>query len=103
MNNQLVLIAVIVLLLHSSCQPKPGNRPSIHSKMLGILNLNTQFFDSNGNSIFQAPLKIWFRDSIVIEGLVHISTVTDTLDRTTVSYTRLVYRYIDLNTRSWYD
>jgi hypothetical protein len=98
-----ILLITVIGLLFNTCNVKTGKNESIRSSKVGILNLKTEFYDSKGNSIFLAPMKIWYKDSLVIEEIVRISSVTDTANNTTVSFPPQVYRYIDLDKKSWYD
>ena len=98
--KEFVLIPAIGLFFFS-CNHKKDSEPAIKQPS-GILSLKTEFYDTSGNSIFMAPMKIWYYDSVAIEELVTIKSVTDTFKKTTVSIIPEAYRYIDLKNNSWY-
>lgn len=56
-----------------------------------------------GDTTFNYPLKIWFRDSTAIEIIVKMKRVTDTNNIVTISYPLNCCRYIDLRRDSMYD
>lgn len=99
--KELILVTAVGLLC-CFCNPKKSNGTAIQGDSMGVFNLKTEFYDRNGKSTFLGPMKIWYFDSVAIEELVTIKSVTDTLKNTTVSIIPEAYRYIDLKSNSWY-
>ena len=86
-----------------SCNGKTSNNTTTYHGDAGILTRKIQFYNSSGQQIYLAPMKIWYLDSVAIEELGIANIVTDTFKRTTISFIPRAYKYIDLRTKSWYD
>ncbi|MBN8673228.1 MAG: hypothetical protein J0L56_03780 [Chitinophagales bacterium] len=69
----------------------------------GKLLVTTHFYDKNGQITFTHYLRIWYKDSIVIEENTGVNTVTDEKNKTTVTYPIISYRFIDLKNKMLYD
>ncbi len=69
----------------------------------GIVFLKTQFFDSLGKSRFINIIKIWYKDSLVIEKINRTTIITYAGNQPTFSYSLLAFRYIDLPGNTWHD
>ncbi len=102
MISEFALIAAIAIFFNSRNLKKSENLTP-ESDTTGVLNLKTEFYDSTGKVVLIGPMKIWYKDSTVIEEVVRISIVTDTAGKTSVSYSPIAYKYIDLIKNSWYD
>src|SRR5215510_13402848 len=68
-----------------------------------FIHLRATFYDTMGKLRFTDTFKLWYRDSMAIEEIHRININTDTANVTTVSYTTLAYRFIDLRRNRWYD
>ena len=98
---KVLTLAVTIVLFSCSCNIKEHKDAPAHTGSMGSLNVRTEFFGRNGKPIFMDSMKVWYYDSVAIEELATIRSITDTLQRTTVSFTIDGYRYIDLKSRSW--
>jgi hypothetical protein len=85
-----------VFLLFFSCSSNGQN-----SKR-GIVRAITHFYNEKGKSTFTHYLKIWYHDSIAIQEIRGVTTVTSSED-TTVTYPLLFCRYMDLRSKMIYD
>lgn len=96
MPRVLFIHFVIVFLLFSSCYStgQISNR--------NIVQVITHFYDAKGKKNFTHYLKIWYNDSIAIQEIRGVTTVTSSKD-TTVTYPLLFYRYMDLRSKMIYD
>jgi hypothetical protein len=74
-----------------------------NSDKVGIVQLKTNFYNIDGTPMFVDILKIWYKDSVAIEEVNRTNTVTDIAGVTTVNYELILYRYIDLKTKTLYD
>jgi hypothetical protein len=68
-----------------------------------IVQLKTNFYNLDGKPRFTDIMKIWYKDSVAIEKINRTNIVTDTANITTISYTVLLYRYVDLRSKTLYD
>ena len=98
--KQFLLISIATLFIYS-CKFKSDSSATLQPGSMGVLSLTTQFYDSSGTSIFLAPMKIWYKDSVAIEELVTIKSITDTFGKTEESFVPEAYRYINLKRHSW--
>jgi hypothetical protein len=96
-----VLTLLAAITLSCSCNVKEHKDTVAQKSSMGFLNVRTEFFDGTGKLIFMDSMKVWYYDSVAIEELATIKSVTDTLQRTTVSFIIDGYRYINLKTKSW--
>jgi len=69
----------------------------------GIVQVKTQFYDTAGKITFAAATRVWYQDSSTIQEIKKIRMVTDTNNITTTTYDIVMYRYIDIKSRTWYD
>ena len=69
----------------------------------GIVQLKSVFYASDGMPSFTDLKKLWYKDSLTIEQVNLTSFVTDTANVTTVNYSVLLFRFIDLRNRRLYD
>jgi hypothetical protein len=95
MNNRGVLIGLLSCLA-SYTSTAQNNKPDRE----GLVLMKTNY---NGKPAFTDILKIWYRDSTAIEEIHRINIATDASNNTSISYSVLFYRYIDLNNRAFYD
>jgi len=97
MNRYLTVTLFINL---ASCisteQPKLADKS-------GQVQLKTHFYNLEGKQTFTDILRVWYKDSMAIEEIHKTKTVTDTANLTTVSYPVILYRYIDLRSKTLYD
>ena len=89
-----------LLLLQFVSYMLPG-QVSITGKY-GVIHKIVHFYDEYGNPTFTDVLRIWYKDSAVIEEIHRINTVT-VGDSTTVTYPLILCRYIHLRTKTYYD
>jgi hypothetical protein len=69
----------------------------------GTIQLKTHFYNANGKPTFTHYLKIWYKDSVTITENTGVNTETDTANIETVTYPIILYRYIDLQSKTLYD
>ena len=69
----------------------------------GIVQEKTNFYAADGKPRFSDIIQVWYKDSVAIEKINSINIVTDTANVTTIHYTVLLYRYIDLRSKTLYD
>ena len=74
-----------------------------HLSNNGIIQLKTLFYNEDGRATFTHYFKIWYKDSMAIEEITGVNSVTDTANITTVTYPLIKYRFIDLRSESLYD
>lgn len=96
-----LLIAAIGVFLSACNHAETTRITPAKTDERGVLNLKTEFYDSNGEPTILMPTKTWYQDSAAIEEVVIISRATDTAGRTTVSYPIESYKYIDLKNKYW--
>jgi hypothetical protein len=70
---------------------------------MGVCEGVTHFYNKDGSPSFTHYLRIWFQDSIAIEKITGVNMITDTLNIQHVSYPVILYRYINLRTKTIYD
>lgn len=92
-------IAALSLIHFASCTSmaqtdQPGK--------LGEVQMKTHFYDAKGNPTFTDLLRVWYKDSAVVEEMHRTNTVT-AAGVTTVTYPVILYRYIHLRTKTMYD
>lgn len=73
------------------------------SEKQGLVHLTTHFYDTIGKVTYTDILKIWYRDSSVIEEINRIGTITNGSGVTRTEYTLILYRYIELKSKTLYD
>ncbi|MET0395138.1 MAG: hypothetical protein ABW019_18470 [Chitinophagaceae bacterium] len=97
MNYQLP--AIIILSQFLSC----ASTGQLHSPgAQGRVFLTTHFYDAQGNPTYTDVLKIWYRDSSVVQEINNIATTT-AAGITRTEYILMLYRYIDLRNKVLYD
>jgi hypothetical protein len=70
---------------------------------VGVIQLKTIFFSSDGDSSFIDIKKVWYKDSVSVQKINRTNFVTDTTNVTKVSYSTMLFRFIDLKSRTLYD
>ncbi len=69
----------------------------------GIIQQKTQFYNTNGEVTFTHYIKLFFKDSVSVQEIRGVTTITDTANKKTVTYPLLFCRYIDLRSKALYD
>ncbi len=90
-----LFIVIISISLIFSC-----NRSQDHFEQ--VLLKKTTFFDKNGDTAFIGKVKVWQRDNIFLQEVYQTTTHSDAHSNIT-TYVPLLCRYIDLNTKVFYD
>lgn len=95
MDYKMLTIGTIYLVL-LSCTSKP--------KMInnGIVEMKTAFYDSRGTPSFIDLKQVWYKDSSTIEKINRTDFLT-VGSKTTVTYSTLLFRFIDLRQKIFYD
>ncbi len=93
---RIVCLSFVFVLLFS-CQGKS------QKNNVGIIRKTTHFYNADGEPTFTHYLKIYYTDSVVIEEIRGVNTLTDTAYVTTVTYPLLWCRYINLKSKRLYD
>ena len=95
MDYKILTISIIYLVL-ISCTSKP--------KMIdtGIVQMKTIFYDSVGRPSFTDIKQVWYKDSSTIEKISRTDFHTEG-DKTTVTHSTLIFRFIDLRQKLLYD
>jgi len=94
------LAAQCNLLCNYSEQQK--SRINEHQTNVGIIQLKSTFYNTNGTIAFSDLKKVWYRDSLSIEQ-VNKTNFETSAGATTVTSSVLIYRLIDLDSRTLYD
>ena len=68
----------------------------------GTLQMKTQLYNKDGKPTFTHYLKIWHKDSLVIEEITGVNTVMTSKD-TTTTFPLIGYKFIDPRSRTIYD
>lgn len=96
----MLLWLIIIFANLSSCKTqKKGSLPVNE----GLLVKTTRLFNNEGDTVFNYPLQVWYRDSTAIEMVVSTHSMIDTNDVVTVTHPLGFCRYIDLRRDSMYD
>lgn len=69
----------------------------------GVVIHKTFFYNKEGDTTFSHYMKIWYKDSLFIEEIRGVNTVTDASGKTTVTYPLLFCRFIDTRNKVLYD
>jgi hypothetical protein len=72
------------------------------ANQIGIVEVKMDFYNENGKPIYTDILRTWYKDSTVIEEVNRKNTVTAS-GKTTENYELILYRYIDLKSKTLYD
>lgn len=97
MNYQLPVIIILSQFLSCASTGQlhaPGNQGRVFE--------TTHFYDVQGNPVYTDVLKIWYRDSSVIQEINRTGTITAAGVTRTESIL-ILYRYIDLRNKVLYD
>jgi hypothetical protein len=65
--------------------------------------MKSVFYDTEDKQRFADTLKVWFKDSNAVEEIHRINLATDAAGNTSMSYSVMFYRYIDLRNKAVYD
>jgi len=98
MYYNILAIGIYLLLLSftsNSSKPKISNN--------GIVQMKTIFYDSSGAPSFTDVKQVWYKDSSTIEKINRADFQTDSSDKTTLSFSTLFFRFIDLRQKVLYD
>jgi len=69
----------------------------------GSYLLSTVFLNQRGDTLYNIPLRVWYRDSMAIEEIVGTGSVTDENNVTTIEHPFQFCIYLDLRRDSVYD
>src|SRR5258708_6634909 len=95
MNNYVIVIVLLFYFL--SCNSiTQENKPAHEGLVLMITNYN-------GRQSFIDTLKTWYKDSVAIEEIHRINIMTDASNNTSINYSIMFYRFIDLRSKALYD
>ena len=97
MNYQLPAIIILSQFLSCASTGQP-HEPGSHGRVF----LTTHFYDAQGNPTYTDVLKIWYRDSMVVQEINNIATTT-AAGVTRTEYILILYRHIDLRNKVLYD
>lgn len=100
-ESKMITRLVITCLFLLSCSYSMS-QPNFSAKS-GLIYLHMSFFNSRGDTTLSDLLRVWYKDSAVIQEIHRTKRATDTANRTTVSYEVMRYRYIHLPSRTSYD
>lgn len=94
------LFALVIIVVATSCHTI--SQSSITGNE-GRVVKTTRFYNNNGDTVFNYPLEVWYRDSTAIELITGFHSFMDTNNVLTYSNPLQFCRYIDLKKDSMYD